>query len=125
MLDSARRLRLQARRFENRRQPTGTRYSAAFRAEVVFHARARVRAGVAVSRIARDLGLRPKTLTLWMRGVPVSKLRTVRVERDAQPVPAAATVATAEQRLVVVTPSGVRVEGLDLDGIVQLMRSLA
>ena len=59
MLDSARRLRSQARRFENRRQPTGTRYSPAFRAEVVVHAHARVRTGVAVSRIARDLGLRP------------------------------------------------------------------
>ena len=125
MLDSARRLRLQARRFENRRQPTGTRYSAAFRAEVVFHARAHVRAGVAVSRIARDLGLRPKTLTLWIRDTRVSKLRAVRVERDTRPLPAAAAVAAAEQRLVVVAPSGIRVEGLDLDGIVHLMRSLA
>ena len=125
MLDSARRLRSQARRFENRRQPTGTRYSAAFRAEVVIHARGQVRAGVAVSRIARDLGLRPKTLTLWIRDTRVSKLRAVRVERAPRPVPAAASVAAAEQRLVVVTPSGVRVEGLDLDGVVHLMRSLA
>ena len=54
MLDSARRLRSQARRFENRRQPTGTRYSAAFRAEVVIHARGQVRAGVAIARIANE-----------------------------------------------------------------------
>ena len=125
MLDFARRLRLQARRFENRRQPTGTRYSAAFRAEVVIHARGQVRAGVAVSRIARDLGLRPKTLTLWMRDTRLSKLRAVRVERDAQPLLSTAAEAAVEQRLVVVAPSGVRVEGLDLDGIVHLMRSLA
>ena len=128
MLDSARRLRSQARLFENRRQPTGTRYSPAFRAEVVRHARAQVREGVAVSRIARSLGLRPKTLTLWMRDMPASKLRTVRVvsgERDARALPSAAAVPAAEQRLVVVTPSGVRVEGLDLEGIVHLMRSLA
>ena len=125
MLDSARRLRSQARRFENRRKPTGTRYNAAFRAEVVVHARGQVRAGVAVSRIARDLGLRPKTLTLWMRDTRVSKLRAVRVERDARPLPSAAAVAAAEQRLVVVAPSGIRVEGLDLDGIVHLMRSLS
>ena len=125
MLDSARRLRSQARRFENRRQPTGTRYSAAFRAEVAIHARGQVRAGVAVARIARDLGLRPKTLTLWMRDMPASKLRAVRVEHDARPVPAAATAAAAEQRVVVVTPSGVRVEGLDVDGVVQVLRLLA
>ena len=125
MLDSARRLRLQARSFENRGKPTGTRYSPAFRAAVVRHAHAQVREGVAVSRIARSLGLRPKTLTLWMRDMPASKLRTVRVERDARPIPSAATVAAAEQRLVVVTPRGVRVEGLDLDGVVQVLRLLA
>ena len=125
MLDSARRLRLQARRFENRRQPTGTRYSAAFRAEVVVHARGQVRAGVAVSRIARDLALRPKTLTLWMRDTRVSKLRAVRVERDARPVSVTGAVAAVERRVVVVTPGGVRVEGLDLDGVVQVLRLLA
>ena len=125
MLDSARRLRSQARSFENRGKPTGTRYSPAFRAEVVRHAHAQVREGVAVSRIARGLGLRPKTLTLWMRDMPASKLRAVRVERDARPLPSAAAVAAAEHRLVVVAPSGVRVEGLDLDGVAHLMRSLA
>ena len=110
---------------ENRRKPTGTRYSPAFRAEVVIHARDQVRAGVAVSRIARDLGLRPKTLTLWMRDTRVSKLRAVRVEHDGRPVSATAAVAAAERRLVVVTPSGVRVEGLDVDGVVQVLRLLA
>ena len=120
MLDSARRLRSQVRQFENRRNPTGTRYSAAFRTEVVSHARARVREGVAVTRIARDLGLRPKTLTLWLRRAPVSKLRAVRVERDPRP----ATV-MPEIRPVVVIPGGLRIEGLDLDGVVRLVRSLA
>ena len=125
MLDSARRLRSQARQFENRRKPTGTRYSPAFRAEVVTHAHAEVRKGVAVARIACDLGLRPKTLTLWMRRMPASKLRAVRVEHDPRPGPMPAAEAIPERRAVIVTPSGVRVEGLDLDGIVQLMRSLA
>jgi transposase-like protein len=120
MLDSTRRLRLQSRQFENRRKPTGTRYSPAFRAEVVTHAAAQVHAGVAVARIARDLGLRPRTLTLWMRDMPASKLRAVRVERDPRPAPI-----VPEIRPVVVTPGGLRIEGLDLDGIVQLMRSLA
>jgi transposase-like protein len=120
MLDSTRRLRLQVRQFENRRKPTGTRYSAAFRAEVVTLARDRIADGVAVARIARELGLRPKTLTLWMRRRPTSKLRAVRVERDPRP-----TQLVSEIRPVVVTAGGLRIEGLDLDGIVQLMRSLA
>ena len=120
MLDSARRLRLQRRQFSNRRKPTGTRYSPAFRAAVVAHAHSQVHAGVAIARIARELGLRPKTLTLWMRRRPASRLRAVRVARDPRPTPA-----VSEIRPVVVTVGGLRIEGLDLDGIVRLMRSLA
>jgi len=120
MLDPTRRLRLQVRRFENRRRPTGTRYSAGFRAEVVTLARARIADGLALARIARDLGLRPKTVTLWLRRVPVPKLRAVRVDRDPRPAPVA-----SELRPVVVTPNGVRIEGLDLDGVVRVARSLA
>ena len=124
MLDSAVRLRSQARQFTNRRKPTATRYSAAFRAEVVLIARARVADGIAVARIARELGLRTQTLSLWLRGTPATALRAVRVERDPDSaIPVA--VATSGIRPVVVTPSGLRVEGLDLAGIVQLMRSLA
>ena len=125
MLDSARRLRSQARRFENRRKPTGTRYSPAFRAEAVIHARNQVREGVAIVRIACELGLRPKTLTLWMRRKPASKLLAVRVDRDPRPALAPAVVVATDRRPVIVTASGVRVEGLDVDGIVQLLRSLA
>ena len=121
MPDPTRRLRSQVRRVENRRKPTGTRYSAGFRAEVVTLARARIAEGVAIARIARDLGLRPKTVTLWLRLVPVPKLRAVRVDSDPRPAPAVAS----ELRPVVVTPSGVRIEGLDLDGVVRVVRSLA
>lgn len=121
MLDPARRLRSQALQFANRRKPTGTRFSAAFRAEVVSHARTRARDGAALARIARDLGLRPKTLARWMRQTPASKLRAVRVERDERPDLAAAA---PDRRIVVVTPSGIRVEGLDIAGVAQLMRSL-
>jgi len=92
MLDSAVRLRTQARQFTNRRKPTATRYSAAFRTEVVSVARARIAEGVAVARIARD------------------------------PRPA---LSGSEFRPVVVTPSGIRIEGLDLDGLVRVVRSLA
>jgi transposase-like protein len=124
MLDSAVRLRSQARQFTNRRKPTGTRYSAAFRVEVVSIAGARVATGVPVARIARELGLRTQTLALWLRRERVPKLRAVRVEHDPH-VAAPLALAASEIRPVVVTPSGVRIEGLDLDGLVRLVRSLA
>ena len=122
MPDAAARLRSQSRRFARPDAPTAARYSAEFRVEVVQHARDRVRDGVAVSRIARDLGLRAKTLALWLRQAPASRLRAVRVERDEQHEPVAVV---ADRRIVVVTPSGVRVEGLDLDGAIHVMRALA
>ena len=124
MLDSAVRLRSQARQFTNRRKPTATRYSAAFRTEVVSVARVRVADGVAVARIAREVGLRTQTLSLWLRGTPTAKLRAVRVERDPDSAIAVA-VATSEIRPVVVTPSGVRIEGLDFESLVRVVRSLA
>ena len=118
MHDDAGRLRLRARSFHNRRAPTATRYSEAFRLEVVSAARDRLAQGVAVSRIAHDLGLRPRTLGLWLRRNPASKLRRIRVEAEPERAPAIANA-------VLVMPSGVRIEGLDLDGIVRLLRSLA
>jgi transposase-like protein len=120
MLDSAVRLRSQVRQFTNRRKPTATRYSAAFRAEVVSVARARVAEGVPVAGIARELGLRTQTLTLWLRGTLAPKLRAVRVERDPRPAPV-----VSEFRPVVVTPSGVRIEGLDFETLLRVVRSLA
>ena len=124
MLDPAHSLRVQARRFENHLKPTATRYTEAFRAEVVAHARSKVAAGVAVNRIARDLHLRPKTLMLWLRAEPARKLRPVRVDRDPLPLPTLVP-GPIEVRPVVVTQAGVRVEGLALDGVVRLMRALA
>jgi transposase-like protein len=80
--------------------------------------------GVAVARIARELGLRTQTLSLWLRRTPAAKLRAVRVERDPHSaIPVA--VATSEVRPVVVTPSGVRIEGLDFESLVHVVRSLA
>jgi hypothetical protein len=83
-------------------------------------ARERLAEGVAVARIAHDLGLRPRTLGLWLGRKPVPRLRRVRVA--AEPAPGEGTAITP---LVLVMPTGVRIEGLDLDGIVRLLRSMA
>ena len=124
MSDPSRRLRSQVRRFENRRRPTATRYTDAFRAEVVPFARRRISEGTPVSRVAHDLGLRPRTLILWLGASPASKLRPVRVVHEPRSDSEVMSVST-DHRPVVVTAAGVRVEGLDLDGVVRLLRSLA
>lgn len=125
MPDRAARLRFQSRKFARADAPTAARYSAEFRVEVVQHTRERVRDGVSVSRIARDLGLRPKTLGLWLRQTPASRFRAVRVEPDARPRPVGDVPAAPTAAPVVVIAGGVRIEGLDLDGVVRLVRSLA
>ncbi len=79
MPDPTTRLRRQARQFLNTTSPTATRYSASFRREVVDLARARVAEGLSVARIARDVGLRPRVLQVWLRGKLRPALRRVRV----------------------------------------------
>jgi transposase-like protein len=122
MQDVAGRLRLKARRFHNRRVPTATRYTDAFRSEVVSLARERLAEGVAVARIAGELGLRPRTLGLWLRRKSGPRLRRVQVEAEHGRVPGEGPATTP---LVLVMPSGIRIEGLDLDGIVRVLRSMA
>jgi hypothetical protein len=60
------------------------RYSPVFRAEVAAVARRRVGEGVGLRRTAREIGVAPWTLALWVRqgGPPV--LRAVTVVPDAE-----------------------------------------
>jgi hypothetical protein len=94
------------------------RYSAEFRVEALGVARQLQSQGVAVARIARDLGVRPKTLALWLHRKERARMRPVIVApppaADAEPA-----------RPVLVTAAGLRVEGLDLDAVVRILRSLA
>jgi len=79
-------------------------------------ARSRQAEGVAVSRVARELGLWPDTLIRWLRAASRRGVRAVTVEPE--PVQRAA-------QPVLVTPRGVRVEGLDVEALVHVLRSLA
>jgi transposase-like protein len=89
-----------------------------FRAEALEVARDLQSQGVAVARIARDLGVRPKTLALWLREKGRGRMRRVIVG----PGPVAEKPPVQP---VLLTPHGVRVEGLDLDAVIHLLRSLA
>jgi len=102
------------------RTGTAIRYSPGLRRRAVGIARRRHRTGVAVAAIARELGLRPDALRLWLQASR-TRPRLRRVAVTATPECAA----PASGLSVLVTPQGVRVDGLDLGTLVTLLRGLA
>lgn len=95
----------------------GRAYPPSLRAEVLRHARARLAAGEAASAIATDLGLHAATLASWLGLKAQAPATFARIEVLAQPAASAAA-------LIVHTPQGLRIEGLDVDGLVALLRRL-
>jgi orotate phosphoribosyltransferase-like protein len=95
----------------------GKRYPEALERRVVEYARARRARGASWSQLASELGLRYETVRRWVergnksKGEP--KMRAVAVV----PEHAGATIS-------IVTPSGVRVEGITLDDAMALLRAL-
>jgi transposase len=79
---------------------------------------ARRRQGASVLEVAAELGMNWRTLTRWV-GEKKAARRFERVEVVATPTPASA------RALVVHGPRGLRIEGLDLAGLVELMRRVA
>ena len=93
----------------------GHRYAPGLRAAVVEHARAERRRGRSLSAFAAELGIREATVHRWLRSdvdAPLA-LRPIEVVHEAP-----------TQALVVVSPGGVRVEGLSLADAVALVRAL-
>ncbi|MGH7346949.1 MAG: hypothetical protein ACREK4_18720 [Candidatus Rokuibacteriota bacterium] len=72
-----------------------------------------------MTALARELGLRPRALRLWLQELR-SKPRLRRVAVGAGPEVAAPGPNTA----VLVTPQGFRVEGLGFEALVTLLRGL-
>jgi transposase-like protein len=93
----------------------GRRYPEEARGVAVAYGRARERDGATVYRAARELGIPMQTLQAWMRAAAPA-FRRVTVEAPA---------ASAPPRLVVRTPSGLIIEGLDVLGVAALARALA
>jgi len=120
MDDGIRRLRSEAHQLARGRVPRAVRYPAGFRAAAVALAGPRLERGGSIARVARDLGLPIQSLGRWLRTpTPAALLRPVAVtpEREAvAPLPAA---------LVLLTAQGHRVEGLDRDGLIAVLRALA
>jgi len=100
------------------RSGRGRAYPPSLRADVLRHARARLAAGEATSAIATDLGLHVATLASWIGRASLAPATFARVAVLAEP-PATAGA------LVVHTPQGLRIDGLDLDSLVTLLQRLA
>jgi transposase-like protein len=110
-----RRFRQDAALHLGHRTGTAIRYTSALRRRAVTIARKRRDAGVAVAAVARELGVRPQALRLWVQTPARPRLR--RVTTATSPV-------AAVDRPVLITPQGFRVEGLGAAGLVALLRAL-
>ena len=96
----------------------GTSYPEPLRQEAIALARTGMLAGKSLRSVAEELGLGPATLTRWLgRGGAGEPLRPVEVQREEEEPGQTSS-------LVVVTPSGWRIEGLRLMDLPELLRAL-
>lgn len=118
MPDSIRQLRAEARQFVHGKAPKAVRYPVAFRAAVAAVVRRHLDEGVRLHRVADRLGLPDRSLARWLQQSAPPVLRPVTVRPDpVSPGPPPAG-------LVLITPRGVRVEGLDRDTLLAVLRRL-
>ena len=76
--------------------------------------------GLTVPVVAERLGLNVSTLYNWLRQDEVGGFRTVTLVAEETTV-----VAPAPCQAVLTSPGGYRVEGLDLEGVAELLRRLS
>jgi hypothetical protein len=119
MNDRVRTIRAEISRLRHGRLPTAVRYPSVIRQHVTAIARRRRAGGANVPAIAREFGVAPWTLALWLRNPSAAVVRAVDVVPDA-PRSSGAPVAGP----VLITPEGFRVEGLDRDTLVAVLRAL-
>ena len=118
MTDEIRRLRAEAHQFTRGKVPRAIRYPVAFRAAVATATRAHVRQGIAVHRVAKALGLPARSLARWLQTPARPVLRPVALAAPAAVPPAPPSAP------VLITPRGVRVEGLDRAALVAVLQAL-
>jgi hypothetical protein len=87
----------------------GRPYAASDRARALEYASHRRRGGVGLVSIAKEIGVSPNTLVKWLRASRFEPVEVISVERGGH---------------VVHGPCGTRIEGLSLDEIARLIRSL-
>ena len=115
---SIRQVRSTIRRCARGKHPNAVRYPATVREAVVALARTRLEQGQSLARVARGVGVSFPTLTSWLAGPVEPALRPVAL------APAPDPVATPPATIVLVTPEGFRVEGLDGATLVAVLQAL-
>jgi hypothetical protein len=113
-----RRLRSEAQQLARGKAPRTIRYPARFRSAAVQVARAHVAEGRALAEVAHAVGVSAPSLQHWLERETALGLRPVAIERAGRE--------TREgSGPVLITPQGVRVEGLDRDALIVVLRALA
>ena len=116
---SIRQLRSTARQLARGKHRSGIRYPASFRDAVIALARTRVAHGQSRAQVARAVGVSFPTLAAWLAQPGRPRLRPVTLASTPDPAPA------SRSSVVLVTPQGVRVEGLDGAALVAVLRALS
>jgi transposase-like protein len=119
MDDRVPKLRLRFRALRRGQAASQVRYPEDLRAEILAVARAGRTTGRSVHRLAREIGVSAPTLIDWLRHRARGQLRQVTV------APSSESPIALPLRPVLVTPQGFRIEGLDLVGLVTVLRDLA
>jgi hypothetical protein len=104
-----------------RRRESGAlklRYTEEVKALAVSYAESRRAEGVSVYQAAQDLGLGVQTLSAWLAGKPA------RGSRAFRRVEVVASSSAASGALTLRTASGHTIGGLDVSGLVRLVREL-
>src|SRR2546426_11613752 len=118
MAMSLRRFRSEVRQLAVGKLPRAVRYPAALRGAAVKLGRARLREGHSLGATARALGILEPTLAGWLRSRAPVSLRPVALAPDPEPT------RVALGRPVLITAHGIRVEGLDRDTLIAVLRAL-
>jgi len=117
MQDRVQRFKALVRQLMGGRRGRGVRYPQAVRMEAVTFAHEALASGASLSRIAASLGLGEVTLARWLEPerVGLRKVEILGAEPARMPAPPG---------VVLVSPSGLRVEGLELAQVAELLRVL-
>ena len=113
-------VRSQIERCRRGRSQRAVRYPPNLRHAVVELTRSALTSGSSVRIAAEKVGLPLQTVQRWLQATVAGGLRPIEV-RSEEPVEAI----NADSGLVLVTPGGYRVEGLEVESVAALLRALA
>lgn len=117
MQDQVQRFKALVRQLMGGRRGRGVRYPQAVRQEAVAFAQEALASGASLPGIAATLGIGEMTLSRWLEPARVGLREVEILGAESSARPSAGSV-------VLVSPSGFRVEGLELPQVAELLRAL-